>query len=92
MTTPPFEAVLNENDLGATAPDVPVMQVHGLLDEVIPYSVEQTLQHQWCALGVKDELVTFPTEHVTTGIDDQVTVVPWLTDRLTGGTPPPSNC
>ncbi|MBO0821685.1 MAG: hypothetical protein J2P26_12645, partial [Nocardiopsaceae bacterium] len=76
MSAPAWTAVLDANDLGAVAPDVPVMQVHGLADEVIPYSVEATLHDQWCELGVKSDLVSFPTEHVTTGIDDQVAVVP----------------
>ena len=91
MTSPSFEKALDANDLGAIKPDVPVMQVHGLADEVIPYSVEVTLHKQWCAMGVKSELVTFPTEHVTTGIDDQAAVLPWLSGRI-AGQPAPSNC
>jgi pimeloyl-ACP methyl ester carboxylesterase len=91
MTYPSFEKVLDANDLGAIKPDVPVMQVHGLADEVIPYSIEVTLHKQWCAMGVKSELVTFPTEHVTTGIDDQAAVLPWLSGRI-AGQPAPSNC
>jgi Secretory lipase len=91
MTFPQFEKVLTANDLGAIKPDVPVMQVHGLADEVIPYGTEVTLHKQWCAMGVRSDLVTFPTEHVTTGIDDQVAVLPWLSARI-AGQPAPSNC
>lgn len=92
MNDPAWSKVLDENDLGSMKPDVPVMQVHGLLDEVIPYKTEVALHDQWCKLGVTDDLVTFPTEHVTTGIDDQAAVVPWLTDRLTGDSTAPSTC
>jgi len=91
MTFPQFEKALTANDLGAIKPDVPVMQVHGLADEVIPYGTEVTLHKQWCAMGVRSDLVTFPTEHVTTGIDDQVAVLPWLSARI-AGQPAPSNC
>jgi predicted esterase len=91
MTLPQWEQVLTANDLGAIKPDVPVMQVHGLADEVIPYSTEVTLHNQWCALGVKSDLVAFPTEHVTTGIDDQAAVLPWLAARI-AGQPAPGNC
>lgn len=92
MGNPEWSKVLDANDLGTMAPDVPVMQVHGLADEVIPYRTEKTLHDQWCKLGVTDDLVSFPTEHVTTGIDDQVAVVPWLTGRLTGDSAAPSTC
>jgi hypothetical protein len=49
MNEPAWTTVLDENNLGATAPDVPVLQSHGLLDEVIPYSVEVNLHRQYCA-------------------------------------------
>ena len=92
MTNPAWTKVLDANDLGAIKPDVPVMQVHGLADEVIPYRTEAALHHQWCRMGVRDDLVAFPAEHVTTGVADQVAVVPWLADRLTTDAPSPDNC
>lgn len=92
MNNPAWSKVLDENDLGSMKPDVPVMQVHGLADEVIPYRTEAALHDQWCKMGATDDLVSFPTEHVTTGIDDQVAVVPWLTGRLAGNGPAPSTC
>jgi len=92
MNNAAWSRVLDANDLGTMAPDVPVMQVHGLNDEVIPYRTEAALHDQWCKMGATDDLVSFPTEHVTTGIDDQAAVVPWLTDRLTGDSPAPSTC
>jgi pimeloyl-ACP methyl ester carboxylesterase len=87
-----WSKILDANDLGTMAPDVPVMQVHGLTDEVIPYRTEAGLHSQWCAMGVTDDLVSLPTEHVTTGIDDQAVVVPWLAERLAGDSPAPDNC
>jgi hypothetical protein len=91
MNEPAWTTVLDENNLGATAPDVPVLQTHGLLDEVIPYSVEASLHQQYCALGVKSQFDSFPGEHVTTAIEDQPAVLSWLGNRF-AGQPAPSNC
>jgi predicted esterase len=83
--------VLDENNLGKIAPDVPVLQSHGLLDEVIPYSVEVKLHEQYCSLGVKSQLDSFVGEHVTTALEDQPAVLTWLANRF-AGQPAPSNC
>ncbi len=91
LTLPPIEQVLNDNNAGAVAPEVPVLQYHGLADEVIPYAVEQTLHDEWCSLGATSDLVSFPGEHVTTQVEAQVTVVQWITDRFAGEAAP-SNC
>jgi len=91
MTTAPWETVLNENDLGGIAPSVPILETHGYLDEVIPYSVEQTLHNQWCADGVTDELVGFLGDHILTAVEDQSTTDDWLAARFAGDAAP-SNC
>jgi hypothetical protein len=91
LTTAPWEAVLNENNLGTIKPDVPILETHGYLDEVIPYSVETTLHSQWCAMGVTDQLNSYVGDHVLTSIEDQTDMVNWLDGRFTGQ-PAPSNC
>jgi pimeloyl-ACP methyl ester carboxylesterase len=91
LTLPPIEQVLNENDAGAVAPAVPVLQYHGLADEVIPYAVEQSLHDTWCSLGATSDLVSFPGDHVTTQVEAQVTVAQWIADRFAGQSAP-SNC
>jgi predicted esterase len=83
--------VLNANDLGAIAPRVPVLQYHGRADEVIPWKVEATLHHQWCTMGVKTQLASYPGEHVTTQVEAQTQVVSWLRSRF-AGSKAPSNC
>jgi len=90
LTLPPIEQVLNENDAGAVAPAVPVLQYHGLADEVIPYAVEQSLHDTWCSLGVISDLVSFPGDHVTTQVEAQVTVAQWIADRFAGQVAPSS--
>jgi Secretory lipase len=91
ITDPAWKAALDQNDLGAIKPDVPVLQTHGLLDEIIPYRVEQALHGQWCAMGVASRLNGYAGDHVLTALLDQSDTVSWLGGRL-AGTPAPSNC
>jgi pimeloyl-ACP methyl ester carboxylesterase len=91
MATAPWQAVLNKNDLGTIKPGVPIFETHGYLDEVIPYSVEQTLHNQWCALGATDQLTGYVGDHVLASIEDQTDMVNWLDGRFTGQAAP-SNC
>ena len=91
INDPPWKTVLDENDLGAIKPDIPVLQTHGLVDEVIPYGVEVTLHKQWCAMGVATQLNGYVGDHVLTALLDQGDVVSWLSGRL-AGQPAPGNC
>jgi hypothetical protein len=91
INDPPWQAVLNANDLGATKPDVPVLETHGLLDEIIPYSVEQNLHNQYCAMGEAAQLNGYPGDHVLTALLDQTDTVNWISDRF-AGSPAPRNC
>jgi Secretory lipase len=91
INEPRWQAVLNTNDLGAVKPQVPLLQYHGLADEVIPWSVEAALHTQWCAMGVTTLFASYPGDHVTTHVEAQPQVVSWLHARF-AGTPAPSNC
>jgi hypothetical protein len=91
ITEPKWQAVLNANDLGAMKPPVPLYQYHGLLDEVIPWSVEQALHSRYCTMGVTTQLTGYAGDHVLTQVLAQVDVVNWLSARLAGA-PAPSNC
>jgi hypothetical protein len=91
ISEPKWQAVLNANDLGSMKPVVPLLQYHGLADEVIPYQVEVTLHQQYCAQGVTTQLTGFPGDHVLTQVEAQAAVAGWISDRL-AGKPAPSNC
>jgi hypothetical protein len=91
LNEPRWQKVLNANDLGATKPQVPLLQYHGLADEVIPWQVEATLHAQWCAMGATSLLTSYPGDHVTTQVEAQAQIASWLGARL-AGTPAPSNC
>lgn len=82
MNLPAVRRVLDENNAGRVAPKVPVLQYHGLADEVIPYSVEVALHDTWCSLGATSDLVSFPGDHVATQVEAQVTVVDWIAARF----------
>jgi Secretory lipase len=86
-----WQRVLNANDLGTMKPAVPLLQYHGLLDEVIPWAVETALHAQYCAMGVTTQLNGYPGDHVLTQILAQTDVVNWIGARL-AGRPAPSNC
>ncbi|HLX50142.1 MAG TPA: lipase family protein [Streptosporangiaceae bacterium] len=91
INEPRWQTVLNANDLGTIKPRVPLLQYHGLADEVIPWSVEAALHTQWCAMGVTTLFTTYPGDHVATHVQAQPQVVSWLHARF-AGTPAPSNC
>jgi hypothetical protein len=91
MQEPRWQKVLTANDLGALKPQVPLLQYHGLADEVIPWQVESALHSQWCALGVTTLFSSYPGDHVLTHVEAQTDVVNWLGARF-AGTPAPSNC
>jgi predicted esterase len=89
--TPAGQAVLDANNLGAMKPLVPLLQYHGLADEVIPWTVETALHSQYCAQGVNTELTGYPADHPLTQVLAQGQVLSWIGNRFTGS-PAPSNC
>jgi pimeloyl-ACP methyl ester carboxylesterase len=88
---PPVKAVLDLNNLGATRPATPVLQYHGLIDEIIPWQVEASLHTRYCAMGVATQLKGYLSGHVLTHVVAQGDVVSWLRGRL-AGSPAPRNC
>lgn len=91
INQPQWQTVLNANNLGGSKPQVPIFQYHGLLDEVIPWSVEAALHRQYCAMGVRTQLTGYLGDHVLTHVLAQGDVVNWLSARI-ADQPAPSNC
>jgi Secretory lipase len=87
----PWRQVLDANNLGNLRPGVPLLQYHGLTDQIIPWQVEVDLHRRWCAKGVTTQLNGYQGDHVLTALLAQADVVTWLGDRL-AGVPAPSNC
>jgi len=84
IDSPAWRAVLDANNAGRIRPGPPVLIYHGLLDEVIPWTVGRNLHRQWCGLGATTQLRSYIGEHVTTHLFAQGDVVSWLADRLAG--------
>ncbi|MFC7614913.1 lipase family protein [Actinokineospora soli] len=78
--------------MGSTAPTAPVYIYHSLFDELIPYTVAETVRKQWCAKGAK---VTFHTdvlsEHNVLAVTGAPSAVGYLAARFRG-VPVPSTC
>jgi hypothetical protein len=91
LTDPEIQAVLNRNNLGGGRPAMPVLQYHGILDEVIPLWVETALHNQWCAAGVISRQRSYLAGHALTHVLAQTDVLTWLAGRF-AGSPAPSNC
>jgi Secretory lipase len=81
---PRWQKALDPNDLRAIKPQMPLLQYHGLADEVIPWQVEAALDSQWCAMGVTTHFTGCPGDHVLTQVEAQFQVVSWLGARLAG--------
>jgi hypothetical protein len=91
ISEPKWQAVLDANNLGGTKPRVPLLEYHGLQDEVIPYSVESALHSQYCAMGATTQLNGYLGDHVLTQVVAQTDVVNWIGNRF-AGLPAPSDC
>ncbi len=88
---PAIAAAINAQQLGTTPITVPMYQYHGQADEIIPLAQDIALKQQYCAEGVTDEFVLYPSEHITTQFQAAPQVVSWLGDRF-AGLPAPSDC
>ncbi|MDX6429392.1 MAG: hypothetical protein QOE54_1758 [Streptosporangiaceae bacterium] len=91
MNNADWKAVLDANNLGGTRPGAPILQYHGLLDEVIPPASEQALHRTYCSMGVATRLNFYPGDHPVTQVLAQSDVGAWIADRIAGKTPP-RNC
>ncbi|WP_314247940.1 lipase family protein [Streptomyces kutzneri] len=85
LAQPDWQAALNRNRLGGTAPAAPVYQYHALADELIPYGVGRRLRSDWCARGANVEFDTvWVGEHVSGVITHSLAAGNWLADRFAG--------
>jgi hypothetical protein len=91
LALPDWQAAFGESRLGAIAPGVPILQYHGLLDEVIPYAVGKNLRNDWCTRGVTVQFDTYVAEHATGVLLGAPAAMSWLAARIAGA-PAPNNC
>lgn len=85
LGTPAWQARLDENRLGADAPDMPVYQYHAVFDEIVPFGQAEELRDAWCARGAQ---LTWRqhwlAEHVLGIVEGAPSGVAFLADRFAG--------
>lgn len=85
LTEPEWQARLDENRLGSVAPEVPVLQYHAVLDEIIPYAQGTTLRDAWCSQGAQVRWFDlWLGEHALGIFQGQADTTQFLTDRFSG--------
>ena len=87
LDTPQWQSRISQQDLGSTAPTVPVFVYHGTNDQVIPIAVAETLRDTWCVGGTPLIYATYPADHVTGVYVGTVPGVDFLTALFAGETP-----
>jgi Secretory lipase len=83
LVVPAWQARIAQQKLGNVAPQVPVLQYHSDLDEVIPFDQGTSLRDAWCARGAKvrfSELVF--NEHALGVFAGQADSTAFLADRF----------
>ncbi len=90
---PGVAQVLSDNSItfNAALPQVPVLQYHGAVDEILPLAQARALHSTWCAKGVRTQLDLFASDHLTTNTQAAPLAVSFLADRF-AGRPYTPNC
>ncbi len=66
---------------------VPVYNFRGLIDEIIPTTVEDGVYANWCKDGTVVQAATYPGDHALTIFEGQSDVLTFISNRLAGKTP-----
>ncbi|SFP24674.1 Secretory lipase [Actinomadura madurae] len=92
LTRPEWQARLDANKLGSTAPSAPVLQTQAVYDEIIPFAQADTLHKTWCAKGANVTWKTYTlAEHATGMLWSEPDAMAFLADRF-AGKPVTGNC
>ncbi len=89
---PPWRARMLENNLGGTAPRMPLFLYHARRDQLIPYEVGRALRLAYCAKGVTVQWKDYALSgHSAAAAEAAPDVANWIQGRLLG-LPAPNNC
>ncbi len=90
---PGVAQVLSDNSItfNPLLPQVPVLQYHGAVDEILPLTQARALHNTWCTKGVRTQLDLFASDHLTTNTQAAPLAVSFLADRY-AGRPYTPNC
>ncbi|MDT0309313.1 lipase family protein [Streptomyces sp. DSM 44917] len=93
----PYDRIAREQEIGHTAPAVPVLVEHPLTDDLVPYRLGRELASDWCEGGATVEfrtihnLLPFLFSHVGATETAAGHSAEWLTGRF-NGRPARSTC
>lgn len=91
LADPAWQARLAENELGGAAPTVPVLQFHGIVDEMVPYPQARELRRTWCDAGANVTWASLPGEHLLAMVEGFPLATTFLAARF-AGLPTSGNC
>lgn len=92
LNQPKVDAALQQLNLGRAAPQVPIYNYQGVLDQIVPFTTNQALVRFYCSQGVVvDHVVSDNADHVAAGVAGVQPALQWLTSRV-AGTPSPNTC
>lgn len=84
LTDPSWLARLEENNLGAEVPAVPMYIFHGEQDELLPFEPVEALNRTYCEAGASVTFRSYPSSHFATLFQGSTDAVNWLHSRLDG--------
>lgn len=84
LDKPQIKAIIDENNLGQKTPNMPVLVVQGLLDEIMPTADVNTLVKGYCDAGVQVQYKKTYSDHVLTALAQPTTLRNFALDRLNG--------
>ena len=86
---PTWVSTLDQNSPGLPGANipVPVYMYRGVIDEIIPTTVEDATYANMCKTGTVIQSNTYPGEHLTTDFEAEGDVMTFIANRLSGATP-----
>ncbi|GAB2755638.1 lipase family protein [Salinifilum aidingensis] len=88
----PFRSIVDEQTIGDRAPEVPVLSVHSIADDIVPYQQGREMARKWCRQGAQVQFSSYaaPT-HVAPAVLGIPEALHFLEQRF-AGREAPSNC
>lgn len=84
LTVPSIKTRIEDQNLGTSGADVPVLIYHGTADEFIPIEQSVALKDDYCRRFDKVTYDVYPSEHIVTLFQATPGVLGWLDERFAG--------
>jgi hypothetical protein len=92
LTQEPYASRVAEQRIGVRKPGAPVLVVHSVLDDIVPYGQAAEMVRQWCAQGANVRLSpSLAPTHVGGAVAAYPEAFAWLESRF-AGVPATGNC